>query len=130
MKTQTKTTTTKTTTTIPNEWKWSNGTFAEKSARIQNTKIDSSTISSLNNANTLNTLNENKAYIQSLDLDSVNKREYSWEKMAERQMVGQIGMNPFLDNHNSYADDICVQNEFLQPTTLERERNSSDNTNN
>ena len=50
--------------------------------------------------------------------------------MAERQMVGQIGMNPFLDNHNSYADDICVQNEFLQPTTLERERNSSDNTNN
>jgi len=115
---------------LKNEWKWSNGTYAEKSARIQNTKIDSSTISSLNNSNTLNALNENNAYVQSLDLESVNKREYSWEKMAERQMIGQIGMNPFLDNPNSYADDICVQNEFLQPKTTARPSSDANNINN
>ena len=45
--------------------------------------------------------------------------------MAEREMMGQIGFNPFMQN-NSYIDDVTTQENFLRPkpTTGEREKYS------
>lgn len=55
-----------------------------------------------------------------------NKREDTYNKMSEREIMGQIGQNPFLPNHN-YLNDIMTQDQFLKPvsTSLEKE-NSGD----
>ena len=46
----------------------------------------------------------------------VNKREDTDKKLSERQMFANVSMNPFLTN-SDYANDISVQNNFLQPQT-------------
>lgn len=43
-----------------------------------------------------------------------NKREELGDKLAHREMVQQIGFNPFLENTN-YIDDITVRDKFLKP---------------
>ena len=52
----------------------------------------------------------------------MNKRENTYNKMAEREMMGQIGMNPFMQRN--YLEDVMVQENFLKPisTSLEREK--------
>ena len=38
-------------------------------------------------------------------------------KMSEREMISQIGQNPFFSNSTSqsYADHIGIQDKFLKP---------------
>jgi hypothetical protein len=43
-----------------------------------------------------------------------NKREELGDKLANREMVQQIGFNPFLGQSN-YVDDIYVRDQFLKP---------------
>lgn len=43
-----------------------------------------------------------------------NKREELGHKLANREMIKQIGVNPFLSETN-YADDISIRDKFLQP---------------
>lgn len=43
-----------------------------------------------------------------------SKREELGDKLANREMVQQIGFNPFLGQTN-YVDDICVRDQFLKP---------------
>jgi len=43
-----------------------------------------------------------------------NKREDLGNKLASRDMVQQIGFNPFLGQTN-YADDISIRDQFLKP---------------
>jgi len=52
----------------------------------------------------------------------LNRREDSYQKMAEREMVGQIGQNPF--SQRDYLQDITVQDHFLKPisTSVEKEK--------
>ena len=57
----------------------------------------------------------------------MNKRENTYNKMAEREMMGQIGMNPFMQRN--YLEDVMVQENFLKPisTSLEREKFREEN---
>jgi len=82
---------------------------------------------------------ENLAYLQSLsnsetngwETDSflenqfkpINKREDTYNKMAEREMVSQIGHNPFLDG-NDYVKNVVARDLFLKPinTNADREK--------
>jgi hypothetical protein len=52
----------------------------------------------------------------------MNKREETYNKMATREMVGQIGMNPF--SNNNYLTDVITQDNYLKPvsTTFEKEK--------
>jgi hypothetical protein len=43
-----------------------------------------------------------------------NKREELGNKLAGRDMVQQIGFNPFLGQTN-YVDDISIRDQFLKP---------------
>lgn len=43
-----------------------------------------------------------------------NKREELGNKLANREMVQQIGYNPFLGQTN-YVDDISIRDNFLKP---------------
>ena len=45
-----------------------------------------------------------------------NKREGAYSRMAEREMVAQVNLNPFLADH-SYVDDLKNQDTFIHPHT-------------
>jgi hypothetical protein len=70
-------------------------------------------------------------------LASNNKREESYNKMAEREMVSQIGLNPFLNQnveaqHNdSYIQDVINRDLFMKPvnTNIEKPITETENNN-
>jgi hypothetical protein len=49
-----------------------------------------------------------------------NKREESYNKMAERDMMGQTSRNPYIDDSSSYADNIS--NTFLTPVSTSQDK--------
>lgn len=52
-----------------------------------------------------------------------NKREELGDKLANREMIQQIGFNPFLGQTN-YVDDISIRDQFLKPiNTTQDEKN-------
>ena len=126
------------------EWKWSNGDVYEKSQRIMQVKHSGKeeTIKTQDYYNNIIVDNRVGAVQQSLEVfDSVsssssmendeppaflyndfNKRESSYNKIADRDMFMQVGGNPFLQNNN-YVNDILTQDRFLKPisTTMDKE---------
>ena len=112
------------------EWKWSNGGKYEKSLRIVKKEIQIE--------NLINKTNENFTINQCLlseeeskNLEEIlqkqqgiykdNRREESYNRMSEREMFGQIGMNPFLSNNN-YINDLMMQENFMKPKNTNSER--------
>lgn len=118
------------------EWKWTHGEKYEKSPRqprggqsqtqINYDDEDPSKTAQLAFQQAL--LSENDVW--SLEEQQVfvnpekpmNKREDTYNRMAEREMVGQIGMNPFMQRN--YLEDVMIQDNFLKPisTSLEKEK--------
>jgi len=49
-----------------------------------------------------------------------NKREELGNKLAGREMIQQIGFNPFLGQTN-YADDIAIRDQFLKPINTKQD---------
>ena len=104
------------------EWKWSIGDIYEKSPRnkkdesryVENTAIT---------AQQQSLLSENDSWAILEEHMSTNKREDTYNKMSEREMVCQVSRNPFM-MQNSYLDDVMVQEKFLKPisTFIEREK--------
>lgn len=117
------------------EWKWTLGEPYERSRRLQNQNQQDNMdndplpvvveqdayLSSLNHdENTWDMMNPN--FVETTFTNS-NKREYTDQKLSERQMFGQIGMNPFMTNSN-YVNDVCTRDQFLKPiaTNADREK--------
>jgi hypothetical protein len=123
------------------EWKWTQGEPYQKSARkvIKQQQFESQINYDDNPQQNANValqqalLSENDVW--SLEEQQVfvnpdkpmNKRENTYNKMAEREMVGQIGMNPFMQRN--YIEDVMVQENFLKPisTSLEKEKFREEN---
>ena len=100
------------------EWKWSNGTICERSARkIKNTEKDNKHLS----VTLPKEIADNTTYLQSLNCDipnefkESNKREDSYNRIAEREMISQIGQNPFFRENENYVHHIEIQDQFLKP---------------
>jgi len=125
------------------EWKWTKGEPYEKSKRIIKTKEINQEFNQ-ENTQVFSKEIENLAYSSSLNYDEntwgilndslaangfklSNKREDMDLKMADREMVQQIGVNPFLLESN-YADDISIRDQFLKPinTTEGRVKNANE----
>jgi hypothetical protein len=106
------------------EWKWSNGTIAERSPRIS---VKTDTSPPPPEMHVPKEILDNEAYLQSLDCDyesmfrENNKREESYNKMAEREMIAQIGQNPFFTNNtpdnDEYVNNLTIQDKFLKPVS-------------
>ena len=104
-------------------WKWTKGEPYERSRRlkhvqeIENKQFSkdmetSAYTSSLNHdENTWEILNQNAA---NSGFKVSNKREELDSKIAGRDMIQQIGFNPFLGQTN-YAEDITIRDQFLKP---------------
>ena len=120
------------------EWKWTQGEPYEKSARRINQRQATQFESQINyddNSQQTSQIAFQQALLSENDVWSLeeqqvfvnpnkpmNKREDTYNKMAEREMVGQIGMNPFMQRN--YLEDVIVQENFLKPisASLEKEK--------
>ena len=104
-------------------WKWTKGEPYERSRRLKHVQElenkeyskdmeTSAYTSSLNHdENTWEILNQNAA---NSGFKVSNKREELDSKIAGRDMVQQIGFNPFLGQTN-YAEDITIRDQYLKP---------------
>ena len=112
--------------------KWTDGQPYERSRRMKDQiqieneefskKIETTAYtSSLNHdENTWEILNKS---LSGSGFKVSNKREELGDKLANREMVQQIGFNPFLGQTN-YVDDISIRDQFLKPVnTTQGEKN-------
>jgi hypothetical protein len=105
------------------EWKWTKGEPYERTRRLKHTQelenkqfskdMESSAYtSSLNHdENTWDILNQG---LSGNGFKVSNKREELDTKISGRDMVQQIGFNPFLGQTN-YAEDISIRDQYLKP---------------
>jgi hypothetical protein len=135
------------------EWKWSNGEKAERTPRPPPMQNRTRNIEVENEYNSYEVHDENQVVNrclfnpeEMLGLREImdhgqqqmmsefqkqpNKREDTYNRMAEREMVGQRGMNPFFsqnsnsNNNSGYIEDLMKQEQFMKPisTSIEREK--------
>ena len=124
------------------EWKWTYGENYEKSPRIQKqvrhieASIEAESFENIKHrtahmAQQQSLLSENDVWSLDEPMSSMemaldkplNKREDTYNKISEREMMGQMGRNPFM-MENNYLHDVITQDDFLKPisTTGEREK--------
>ena len=115
-------------------WKWSTGEPYYKSARPEKEPLEKS--SNYEYDSQINAINQSLAdesfFNQDLVLSDSNhafssgtRREDIDTKMADREMLAQRGVNPFLQT--SYVNDIVTRDMYLKPinTTQGRVKNDS-----
>ena len=105
------------------EWKWTKGEPYERSRRLKHVQelenkqfskdMDTAAYTSALNhdENTWDILNQTQA---GAGFKASNKREELDTKIAGRDMIQQIGFNPFL-GESSYVNDISIRDQFLKP---------------
>jgi hypothetical protein len=105
------------------EWKWSNGKPYERSRRLKHLEelenkeftkdIESAayTTSLHHDENTWEILNQS---LNQSGFKASNKREELDSKISDRDLVQQIGYNPFLSETN-YLNDVTIRDKFLKP---------------
>lgn len=113
--------------------KWTDGLPYERTRRMKHqiqmeqdqfskSMETSAYTSSLNHdENTWDILNQS---LSSEGFKVSNKREELGDKLAHREMVQQIGFNPFLGSTN-YIDDIATRDKFLKPVNTNQIDDSS-----
>jgi len=116
------------------EWKWSKKEPYERSRRLKHVQelenkqfseeIEKAAYSSsLNHDENTWSIMNNTVAVANEGFQINNKREDLDTKIADRQMIQQIGYNPFLSN-TDYVNDVSVRDQFLKPlnTTTDREK--------
>jgi len=128
------------------EWKWTHGGSYGRSKRPINNNLanDDSNINHDVNDAKFNKEIEKSAYTTALNHDEntwdilnniqsqgqnhedfrqVNKREDTDKKLAERDLICQVSMNPYLTTNN-YLNDVSTRDTFLKPqaTNWDREK--------
>jgi hypothetical protein len=112
------------------EWKWSSGEKYERSIRLMKPPLEPIIPTEIIN---------NNAFLQALTCDEPepihfaplfrgeSKREDIHNRLAEREMVAQVGRNPFLDvtKEHNYVNDVINQNQFLKPLSTNMDKVSS-----
>jgi len=118
---------------IKMEWKWTKGEPYERSRRLKHVQelenkqfskdMDSAAYTSALNhdENTWDILNQTQAGAGAAFKVS-NKLEELDTKIAGRDMVQQIGFNPFL-GESSYVNDISIRDQFLKPVNTTQGEN-------
>jgi hypothetical protein len=104
-------------------WKWTDGKPFERSRRMKHQiemenvnfkkEMDSSAYTSSlhHDENTWEILNQS---LSGSGFKVSNKREEMGNKLANRELIQQIGYNPFLGETN-YVNDISIRDQFLKP---------------
>ena len=106
--------------------RWSNGSVVERSPRRIKNEINNEPSYNVNDQAQRTSMLEYdwtmqetmQGTLQHEPFNSSNKREDTYNKMAEREPICQISQNPFMP-HNSFAD---VVNNLQQNTPLVKEK--------
>lgn len=101
---------------------WSNGSKFERTKRVdknENIKTENNTIEECLENNCM--LNEINRSIFSKSEKDLNDREINFNKINEREMYAQKGLNPFLVNNN-YLNDIDNSNKYLMSINTSEEK--------
>ena len=121
-----------------NEWKWSTGETYYKSPKPEKKVYKNEEQAYDSQTNAINQCLEDESFFNK---DSVtnsmfsrnqnvsgSKREDLDTKIADREMIAQRGVNPFLQT--SYVNDIVTRDMFLKPinTTFEKSKEASKET--
>ncbi len=101
-------------------WKWSTGDEYSKSARLKKDDTDVRNVDETMFLSTSSIFSRNQ-----LSTTTTSKRECIDEKISDREMLAQRGVNPFLQTN--YVNDIVTCDNFLKPinTTFERTKNEN-----
>jgi len=118
----------------PHLLKWTDGQPYERTRRMnhqieienqqfsKNIETTAYTSSLNHDENTWEILNQS---LSGSGFKASNKREELGDKLSNREMIQQIGFNPFLGQTN-YVDDISIRDQFLKPVnTTQGEKNLS-----
>ena len=79
--------------------KWCNGEKPLRSLRNQPQVIETKTHTFLSD--------------NQISFQKINKREETYTKMSEREMIGQIGYNPF-NPKNNYFENLIEHEKFVK----------------
>ena len=105
---------------------WSLGDKPEKSYKSDKSKYikvfekQELNETNINGINDINELSYNNTYIENPIQPSFtfkrenSKRDKANEMINQRELIGQINMNPFIHNNNSYDKVIEEQDNFLR----------------
>lgn len=119
-------------------WKWSNGEVYYKSARKEQLQQYKEQLYDTQQNAINQSLSDESFFNQDSDLINITnsmfsrnqnvsgtRREDLDTKIADREMIAQRGVNPFLQT--SYVNDVVARDMFLKPinTTFERLKEKS-----
>uniref|UniRef100_A0A6C0LKQ1 Uncharacterized protein n=1 Tax=viral metagenome TaxID=1070528 RepID=A0A6C0LKQ1_9ZZZZ len=115
------------------EWKWTLGEPYERSRRqlkseiktAENVNQDAYSSALNHDENTWDILNQSLA---NEEFKVSSKREELDTKIADRDMLKQIGYNPFL-GENSYVENVAVRDQFLKPQNTSTDKKNIENEN-
>ena len=119
-------------------WKWSTGEPYYKSARPEKQEQQSIATANLDYDSKQNAINQSldDSLFDATEFDmlsitnsmfsrnknpSGNRREELDNKMSDRHMISQRGVNPFLQQ-TSYVNDIVTRDMFLKPINTSQEK--------
>jgi hypothetical protein len=102
-------------------WKWSYGEKQEQSKRDTDKealmRLNNENAESMKNAHSMSLNHDENTWDMMTMLNNKEERKNNREelnfKVSDRQMMQQIGNNPFLENN--YQNDISNHNVFLIP---------------
>ncbi len=114
------------------KYQWTDGSSPIRSIRSQKPRVDAipdvlrddtarragAVVDPCMMATPTSSMNTEPTYFRNMDSDQ-SGREDSHFKIAERDMMSQIGQNPFFSygtaTPSSYADQVSLQDKFLKP---------------
>ena len=103
-------------------WTWSNGDKCVKSPR--RIPVIQPPVNTSEQAYNQSLLSETDVW--SIDepvfISGINKREDTYNKISERELISQTGQNPFMAGNN-YLDGLSMHDQFMKPqnTTIPTE---------
>jgi hypothetical protein len=125
-------------------WRWSNGETYYKSAReipdsestddfsqplvydSRQNAINQSLADNINNSSEVDMIDITNSMFSRSQNETNNRRENLDNKLANREMLFQRGVNPFL-NQTSYVNDVVVRDMFLKPACTTHEKIKEEN---
>lgn len=125
-------------------WRWSNGETYYKSAReINKSKdrenpeeefvydsrqnaINQSLADNINSSSESDMIDITNSMFSRSQNETNNRREHLDDKLANREMLFQRGVNPFL-NQTSYVNDVVIRDMFLKPACTTHEKIKEEN---
>jgi hypothetical protein len=113
------------------KYQWTNGTIPDRSSRkkagVGNTTRISNTCSEDNASiettaqcvpitpTKTNNHHMNSGWSSHNNNHDNGQRENTCIRIGEREMMSQIGQNPFFSGATSYVDQVAIQDRFLKP---------------